>query len=155
MRAKEYLEQLRTIRDNLARRREQLEELREEAYSAQAIRYDSDRVQNTGKNTTEEKIFRFLDKSQEVEDVIAKYLARKDQLIGQIEGLADLPDPNSHNYATLLYKRYVECKKLEEISLEMGYSYIHIRRMHREALKVFWRMYLKEPRTEKMVQDDT
>jgi hypothetical protein len=56
MRAKDYLGQLRTIRDNLARRREQLEELRLECCSARAIRYDLDMVQSSGENMVEERI---------------------------------------------------------------------------------------------------
>lgn len=154
MKAKEYLGQLRAIMDNVNRRKEQLAELKDAAYSAKAICYDGERIQNTGKNTTEERIFRYLDKSQEIEDIIERYLAKKDELIRQIEGLADSMEENSQNYATLLYKRYVECERLEQISIEMGYSYIHIRRMHREALKAFWRMYLKEE-SNKMIQDDT
>ena len=144
MRAKEYLGQLRGIMDNVNRRKAQLEELKDAAYSAQAIRYDGERIQNTGKNTTEERIFRYLDKSQEIEDIIERYLAKKDELICQIEGLADSTEENSQNYATLLYKRYVECERLEQISVEMGYSYEWTRHMHKAALKAFWRMYLKD-----------
>ena len=145
MRAKEYLEQLGGIMDNLERRQEQLEELRRECFDAKAVRYDRDIVQNSGKNVTEERMIRYLDKAREIEGVMAYYFQQKDKLIGQIEELAeDAENKNGDNYASLLYKRYVERKRFEQIAKEMDYSHEWVRHMHKSALKAFWRMHLRE-----------
>jgi hypothetical protein len=145
VRAKEYLKQLGTIMDNLERRQEQLEELRLECCSARAIRYDMDMVQSSGENMVEARILRYLDKSQEIEGIIAYYLEQKNKLIGQIEELAeDQGDKANANYAKLLYKRYVERKKFEMIAREMDYDFGYVRRMHGKALRAFWRMHLRE-----------
>lgn len=144
MRAKEYLEQLGGIMANLERRQEQLEELRRECFDAKAIRYDKDIIQNSGKNMVEERMIQYLDKAREIEGVMAYYFEQKDKLIGQIEELAEGTDKNGENYASLLYKRYVERKRFEQIAKEMDYSHEWIRHMHKDALKAFWRLHLRE-----------
>ena len=55
----------------------------------------------------------------------------KHKVINQIQSL------DNRSYAEILYKRYIEFKRLELIAVELGYSYNRIRHLHGEALKYF------------------
>ena len=75
---------------------------------------------------------------EDVNKMIKKYLALRDRIIGEIQGL------DSAIHITILFKKYVERKDLGSIAAEMGYSYNYVRHLHREALQLFQKRYLKD-----------
>lgn len=65
---------------------------------------------------------------------------RADCLAAMIEKtkiLNEIYSLRSGTLSLLLFKRYVEGKQLEPISVEMRYSYDHIRHLHRKAIQAY------------------
>ncbi len=69
---------------------------------------------------------------------IDEYAGLKDKIIDQIHGLSN------EIFVDLLYRRYVEFERLEEIAVDMNYAYDYIRRLHGHALQEFERRYSTE-----------
>lgn len=65
----------------------------------------------------------------EIKNDIYKYTLVKNNIINDIEKI------NDSRYINVLLKKYDDLKSLEEISIEMGYSYETIRHFHNKALK--------------------
>ena len=63
------------------------------------------------------------------------YAALKHKIIGEIHNMKK-PD-----HIRLLYKKYVENKRLELIAVEMNYTYQYVRELHRYALQEFETTY--------------
>lgn len=78
-------------------------------------------------NKVEDNAVKMADISKEYEK--RWFLAEKEKL--RIEKNIDkVEEP----YRTILHKRYIEDKKLEEIATQMNYSFDRVRHMHGEAL---------------------
>jgi DNA-directed RNA polymerase specialized sigma subunit len=68
---------------------------------------------------------------EEINREIDEFAEEKHRIINEIHQLDNL------EYVRILFKVYVEFKKLEEVCVDMGYSYRHITRLHGYALKSF------------------
>jgi RNA polymerase sigma factor (sigma-70 family) len=75
-------------------------------------------------------------------EIVAKIVELKDKLNNEIassyESLAKITEaikglPSRERY--LIHARYIECKKWEQIAVEMNYSWQHIHEIHAKALK--------------------
>lgn len=131
---KEYLRQLKTASIKIEQKEDELERLKAAAESISANN-ESERVQTTPKDRVSEDVARIMDLKEEINRDIGELLILKNKIINEIQSL------DSHVYIDILYKRYVEYKTLEEIAVEMSYSYDHIRRMHGYALEYFKRCH--------------
>ena len=60
--------------------------------------------------------------------MISEFLQKKQEIVRTIE---QVEDPLLYN---ILFKHYVEYKSLVRIADEMGYSEIHMKRMHLKAI---------------------
>lgn len=131
MKAKEYLLQLQDIDIKVKHKLEEIEALKQLATSSGAVS-DGERVQTS---VSGDKIPRIVAKYVDMENKINRdidgYIDLKDKIINEIHSL------KNKLYMDILFKRYVEFKSLEKIAVELGYSYIHIRRMHGYALLEF------------------
>ena len=73
----------------------------------------------------------------EIEELIRSFIRLKSRIIDEIHELDD------YRYVELLYRKYIQYMRLEEISCKMKkrngepYSYDHIAALHGEALKSF------------------
>jgi len=147
MTAKEYLKQLELLNEMINQKISQVDELREMAMGGgMGIRYDKDPVQTSvSGDAGTNKIIKYIDLENEVNADIDRYVDLKNKIINQIHGIKNV------NHMKLLYKRYVEFKRLEVISVEMNFSYDHTRRLHGYALLDFERTYQmkKDPKPEK------
>lgn len=156
MKAKDYLSSI-IIYDRRIRHKERdidilkakVEELLTAAAGVRAIRYDVDKVTTSGSNNVESIMIKVSDVMEDLEleleelsDIISNYQDARNNIIEQIEHMDD--DNERKTYSELLYKRYVNDMSLEEIAVEMNYSYIHIRRMHGWALSKFQKKYLND-----------
>ena len=135
MTAKEYLLQLKTLDVKIRHMIEEIDHLKSLALG-RGIAYDKDHVRTSPQNTQEELIAKWVDLERQLDKEIDEYAQQGNVIIRQIYLLDDL------RYITILHDHYVpdaagEVKSLEQISEEMGYSYGHVRRMHRSALRVF------------------
>ena len=135
--AKEYLKQLERLNEMIDQKVKQADELREMAMGGgMGVRYDKDRVMSSpSQDGSVDKIIRYVDLEKEVNVDIDRYVDLKNQIINQIQGI------KNQAHMKLLFKRYVEFKRLEVISVEMNYTYEHTRRLHGYALLDFERTY--------------
>lgn len=78
---------------------------------------------------TENAAERKIDLVIAIKREICKYILLKNEVMNDIYKL------DNNNYINILIKRYVELKSLEEISVEMHYTYEHVRSLHSKALK--------------------
>lgn len=132
---KEYLRQLRRLELCIEQRQEELNRLRE-LIGCNAIDY-GERVQTSpsADSIPNEVIIR-AELEADISRKIERFLQLKHKIINEIQSL------DNAVYVSILYKRYVEYKSLEEIAVEMNYSYIHIKRLHGYALKKFSAKYI-------------
>ena len=136
MQAKQYLKELRRLDTCI---NQQLQE-KAALYTSTigAARTDKDRVQTSGSgDMMPELIQRLLDLEAEIDKEIDNFADQKRKMIRQIQDL------RNETYVSLLYRRYVEFKTLEVISVEMNYTYQYTRRMHGYALAEFQRIHEK------------
>ena len=134
MTAKEYLSQAATLKRRIKQIEDRIEELRTEASSPKAIRYDKDMIQSSPSG-----------------DALAKYMIRLDheerKLIQLKERYLDIHEEIRNRillvrpdlYSDVLYMRYLEGKSLVDISEELLYSYIYVCKLHGRALLEFAR----------------
>lgn len=69
---------------------------------------------------------------------IDEYVNLKNKIIDQIHGLSN------ETFVDLLHRRYVEFKRLEEIAVDMNYTYQYVRELHGHALQEFDRQFSAE-----------
>ena len=114
---------------------------KEDLYSGTvgAIRTDKEQVQASGSNDMIPNLIERMDAlEQEINHEIAVFVDRKHEIIAQIHALTN------EIHVSLLLKRYVEYKGLEEIATEMGYTYDYARRLHGKALSEFGQVFAKK-----------
>lgn len=131
---KEYLRQLKTASIKIEQKEDELERLKAAAESISANN-ESERVQTTPKDRVSEDVARIMDLKEEINRDIEKLLILRNKIINEIQSL------DSPVYIDILYKRYVEYKTLEEIAVEMSYSYRQVLRLHGLALQDFKRWH--------------
>ena len=140
MTAKEYLQQIRKDEIKINQLTEEVGDLRGKIVFFSAIDYSKDRVQTSLDGTpgilkTVEKLY---DAETELNRTIGKFEEEKQRIIAEIQGL----DKSEH--IELLYMRYVNYMSLEEICVEMKYSYPPVKRIHGRALQAFYNKFLKD-----------
>lgn len=131
MTPKEYLSQIKRLDMMIMQRIEQRAELEQlNGLSGQGI---GEKVQSSPKG--EAAFVRMVEKidaiNNEVNALINRYIDLKRKIIGQIQAM------KNDQYIQVLYKKYVEGKRLEAISVEMNYSYHRLKHIHGYALKAF------------------
>lgn len=131
---KEYLRQLKIASIKIEQKEDELERLKAAAESISA-NTESERVQTTPRDRISEDVARIMDLKEEINRDIGELLILKNKIINEIQSL------DSPVYIDILYKRYVEYKTLEEIAVEMSYSYRQVLRLHGLALQDFKRWH--------------
>lgn len=130
MKVKEYLDKYR--RNEIAIEKLRCEIARIDArLKGGSVSYDSDRIQTNNENQNENLMNEFLDMRNKMnKDIIDNEHVRED-LVLKITSMSDW------RYLDILYKRYIECKRFDIISVEMNYDYDYVRKLHSKALEVF------------------
>ena len=131
---KEYLRQLRTAEIKIEQKEEELERLKSSLESI-STGTDSERVQTTPRDRLSEEITRIVDLEKEINSDLGALLMLRNKIINEIQSM------DNSVYINILYKRYVQYKSLEEIAVEMSYSYRQILRLHGLALQEFKRWH--------------
>lgn len=132
---KEYLRQLRTAEIKIEQKEEELERLKSSLESI-STGTDSERVQTTPRDKVSEDVPQMVDLKREIESDIKELLILKNKIINEIQSM------DNPVYINILYKRYVQYKSLEEIAVEMSYSYTRLRHLHGRALQGFKKKYI-------------
>ena len=140
MTAKEYLEQIKEYETRIKQKQIQLECLRETAGGASGIRYDKERIQVS---VMADAVERAVITVMELEDQIFVEKVRLETLRAQI--ITQIHDVGDDRYIKVLFKRYVEHKSYELISVECHYSYDYVKELHSDALRSFAKIVDMEP----------
>ena len=112
--------------------RQRAAEMRQKAMSFGSPALDKDIVQTSGAgDKLAEQVAAYLDLEREAEAVALKLEKKRQDLIDRILDLDD------SRYTEVLYKYYIEEKRLKVIASEMGYTYGTIRHMIRHAEQAF------------------
>ena len=125
---KTYLKEIREKQQQIERLKKRRTALHLDV-SFGALDYSADRIQNSPKNKLEEAAVKLIERIEEIDKTIARLSVEIDDRIENIEAL------QNDNYREILFKRYVEGKSFEEISVEMKYVYNYTCNLHGEALK--------------------
>lgn len=135
MKAKEYLKQIKKLDKCIAQKKIECDSLRLLAESAGGIQY-GERVQTSPRSDAlENKVTRYVQIEQEIYDMTNRFVGLKHKIIDEIQGLSEV------KHIDVLFKRYVQYKSLEQIAVEMNYSYPYIKELHGHALQDFERTY--------------
>lgn len=126
--AKEYLKEIRTLRQYVERLKKRRQELHLDV-SFGSIDYAADKIQTSPENKLELALIKLSDRIESIDTTIARISVEIDDRLSNIESLED------YNYRNILFKRYSEYKSFEEISIEMGYVYNYTCTLHGEALR--------------------
>lgn len=134
--AKEYLEQLAVINDQINQNLELLDEMKTDASSVSGIDYSRERVQTS---TSGDKLCKdvtgYVAFNDHINEEIDLFVNAKEQIIGEIRGLRD------RNSINILFKVYVQFKSVKQASQEMKKSYNYAISLHNQALKTFEKTY--------------
>jgi Ribonuclease G/E len=129
MKSKDYLEQIRILDRLINNKLQELEQL--EALATKVTSVNSgDRVQASGsQDKMADTVIKILELKQEINADIDRLVDLKCEIIPMIDAVqdADLID--------VLYKRYIQGKKWEEIALEMHYTFRWVLKLHGRALQ--------------------
>ncbi len=137
MTAKEYLQQLHKADVVINQRVQEKADIRARLFSIGSFDYTKERVQMSLPTSAgyEREIEKLNDLENEIDRLIDAYVNLKHKIIGEIHGL------KNWKHIEILYKKYVEGKRLEEISIEMDYTFQYVVLLHGYALKEFSRKY--------------
>lgn len=83
-------------------------------------------------------VAKLIDLEKETDKLIDDYIDKRKRIIEQIDSMEDT------NMYHVLFEKYVNRKDLSVISVEMGYSFKQVCRIHGNALVEFERIYGKE-----------
>ena len=132
MTAKQYLSRIRILDIKINNKMSELSMLKSKSTSLQAVVINDDKVQTSpALDRLGNDVSDILELEEEIHKEIKTYNDLKHKIINEIHSL------NNRLYIEILYKRYVEFKSLEEIAVEMNYSYDRVRHLHGYALMDF------------------
>ena len=138
MTPKEYLMQVQRLNVLIDQRIKEVSDLRHHD-GISGIDYSKERVQ-TPSSSHETPFVKVVEKiillKEQINGLINEYADLKNKIIGEIQALSNPV------YIQILYKKYVEFKRLEVIAVEMNYSYDYIKHAHGYALQDFGNKYL-------------
>lgn len=136
MKAKEYLRRLQRLDAVINQKIKEVDDLRLKSRYG-SIDYSKERVQSTpsGDAPFVKLIGRIIDLEAEIEAEIDAFVDEKHEIIKRIQGL------QNSKYIEILYKHYVEFKRLEVVAVEMNFTYQYVVELHGYALKDFQTTY--------------
>ena len=137
MKAKEYLRQLQRLDTIINQKIREAEELRAKSVGVGSVDCSSERVQTSpsGESSFSKLLDKIIDLEAEINAEIDAFHHQKHEIINQIQSL------KNSKHIEILYRHYVEFKRLEVIAVEMNFTYQYVVEMHGSALKEFQRTY--------------
>ena len=135
MTAKEYLQQLDTLRDEIESTNLALEKIFTEAQGIKSIVYDKDKAQVSPGNHSENFMIELAELSEDYARMQMRFKLERDKRVAMINSLAN------PIHIRILRKRYIDGKTFEEIAVALHYTYRHVTRLHGSALQEFSAKY--------------
>ena len=108
-----------------------LKELEERAYSLKSGNDEIERVQTSSYSNTVQNAFeRVWEQRTNTAKLVAELSKKQEDIVLKIKRL---PSP----FADILFKKYVQCKRLEKVCLELNYDYYWLSNLHNRAIKMY------------------
>lgn len=134
--AKQYLEQLEVIDEQITQNLERLEDMKASACDTGGIDYSKDRVQtSTSGDKLCNDVVRYVSLNESISAEIDEFVDAKEQIIREIRSL------RKKDFIRVLYKIYVQYKNIRQASEEMKLSYSYVLEVHKKALAAFEETY--------------
>ena len=130
MEAKEYLKQIKTLDIKIKNKSLELEDIENKMKGVTGISYEEKTSGSVNNKSPQEKlVHKYIAYKDELEKDINKLAKCKSQAMNLIDKIEDA------DCLDVLYKRYFQFKKWEQIAIEKNYSYQGICKIHGKALK--------------------
>ena len=126
--AKEYLQQVRKAKLHISSLQEEIETMKELAVSIGSISQDEKVMSSVSQDKMADIICQIEDRVAELKTKMTEYI----QLRAEI--MATISKVDNDDYQQILYKRYCQMKKWEEIALDMSYTWRWAIKLHGRAL---------------------
>lgn len=137
MTAKEYLTQLITLDDEIKRKQQRLETLRDVALNT-TPHYESEAVQHTREKNPLEKIMaKVIDLDREIDSDVDALVDLKTEVWEQLDRMED------ERYKKILWLKYAERKTWKFIANDVVLTRRHAIRLHKPALDAFEKILKK------------
>ena len=126
--AKEYLQQVRKAKLHINSLQEEIDTMKELAVSIGAISQGEKVLSSVSQDKMADIICEIEDRMSELKDNVTEYIKLRTEVMATISKV------DNDDYQQILYKRYCQMKKWEEIALEMNYSWRWVIKLHGRAL---------------------
>lgn len=126
--AKEYLQQVRKAKLHINSLQEEIETMKELAVSIGAINQGEKVLSSVSQDKMADIVCEIEERMAELKENITQYIQLRTEVMATISKV------DNDDYQQILYKRYCQMKKWEEIALEMSTSYRNITRLHGKCL---------------------
>lgn len=127
--AKEYLQQVRKAKLHINSLQEEIDTMKELAVSIGAISQGEKVLSSVSQDKMADIICKIEDRVAELKTKMTEYI----QLRAEV--MATISKVDNDDYQQILYKRYCQMKKWEEIALEMSCTYQWVCKLHGRALE--------------------
>ena len=131
MKTKYYLKQLEGLEFKIENKKRELTELKIMAEGTGGFSNEEKVQSSTKGDALENKVIRFVDLENEINDELYKLATKRHDIINMINKL------DNPMHIKILYMRYIEHKNLKIIAHELSLEYGYIRKMHGYALEEF------------------
>lgn len=128
MNIKDYLKQVRRIKERVEQLNEEIKDI-ESKLGVQGISFDKIPTTPSGEDKMSRYIYKLIELRDEYIKECQTLLEKRAEIVKQIHQLPDV------RYQQILYYRYIQDKRWEEISSIMKYDISHIYRLHGGALQ--------------------
>lgn len=135
MDTKTYLQQIERLDRKIQNKFSEIAQLKTMATSITVAQKDVNVQTSSDKDRMGSAVAKIVDLETEANEMICEFIEKRDVIIQQIEKIQDT------KMYDILINRYVLKKDLVRISVEMGYSFKQVCRIHGNALKEFEKMY--------------
>lgn len=137
MTAKEYLQQVQRILSNIEQKKMELQSVRDAATHITAA-LGNVRVQNSSvADRVADNAVKAVDLENSIQNDMVDLFYKRYEIVSQIQQLSNAL------HISILYKHYVELKKLEVVADEIEKSYQYTVEVHGKALKAFEQKHKK------------
>ena len=128
--AKVYLQQVRKAELHIKSLEEEIETMKELAVSIGSISQNEKVMSSVSQDRIADIICKIEDRVAELKIKMTEYIQLRAEVMATISKI------DNDDYQQILYKRYCQMKKWEEIALEMSYTYQWVCKLHERALRV-------------------
>lgn len=138
MKTQDYLKQIERLDRMIQNKLSEINHLKTIATSITITPKDVNVQISSDKDRMGSAVAKLIDLEKETDKLIDDYIDKRKRIIEQIDSMEDT------NMYHVLSEKYVNRKDLSVISVEMGYSFKQVCRIHGNALVEFERIYGKE-----------